>query len=426
MGDGIDQNCDGIDGTDVDGDGVASVASGGDDCADHDDTIGPFATDGAVDCNRLPLWPGDMELKGGDDIVWFCENYSGVRGSLGVSDMANGHALACLESVGGDLTLSSVSDSIELTGLTDVGGSLIAMDVPLVRSWSFPALRIVQGTLSTGYGYGRGVVDTVDLPVLAEAGGIYTTLYGPAPYFSAPELTTVQGDFGVVVRYSPFEPGDMLVPGSQSFVDAGKLESVSGLFVYGIVPPGPALPSWLAPSVDFGALMTVGDLAVMFPGRLEFANLASVDGSVSVYDPTLLDLPVLTSVAQNVSINSTGGLSAPFLGETRSLSVEQASVVDLISLTTLDNAYFWDTTLLDLQGMSSLTEVRRYLNLDGNRSLEDVSSLLGLQSVGYLTATCNTPVTDADFFALAEEIPELGGARIAWNGPEWADTRPCR
>ena len=35
VGDGIDQNCDGLDGTDVDGDGFASVASGGDDCDDN-------------------------------------------------------------------------------------------------------------------------------------------------------------------------------------------------------------------------------------------------------------------------------------------------------------------------------------------------------------------------------------------------------
>lgn len=34
VGDGFDQNCDGIDGTDADGDGFASVLSGGDDCDD--------------------------------------------------------------------------------------------------------------------------------------------------------------------------------------------------------------------------------------------------------------------------------------------------------------------------------------------------------------------------------------------------------
>jgi len=41
VGDGIDQNCDGIDGTDSDSDGYASIASGGTDCDDTDSTTGP-------------------------------------------------------------------------------------------------------------------------------------------------------------------------------------------------------------------------------------------------------------------------------------------------------------------------------------------------------------------------------------------------
>ena len=44
-GDGIDQNCDGIDGTDADADGVASHASGGIDCDDNDPATGPSAPD---------------------------------------------------------------------------------------------------------------------------------------------------------------------------------------------------------------------------------------------------------------------------------------------------------------------------------------------------------------------------------------------
>lgn len=41
VGDSRDQNCDGIDGTDMDGDGFASEASGGDDCDDFDVVINP-------------------------------------------------------------------------------------------------------------------------------------------------------------------------------------------------------------------------------------------------------------------------------------------------------------------------------------------------------------------------------------------------
>ena len=45
VGDGDDQSCDGIDGTDADGDGEASEASKGDDCDDSDPTVNTSATD---------------------------------------------------------------------------------------------------------------------------------------------------------------------------------------------------------------------------------------------------------------------------------------------------------------------------------------------------------------------------------------------
>lgn len=50
VGDGVDLNCDGVDGEDRDADGFMSLASGGDDCADLDPAVNP----GAVEvCNGL-------------------------------------------------------------------------------------------------------------------------------------------------------------------------------------------------------------------------------------------------------------------------------------------------------------------------------------------------------------------------------------
>lgn len=45
VGDGVDQNCDEVDGVDADGDGIASVDSGGEDCDDALASVNPFATD---------------------------------------------------------------------------------------------------------------------------------------------------------------------------------------------------------------------------------------------------------------------------------------------------------------------------------------------------------------------------------------------
>ncbi len=45
VGDGVDQNCDGVDGVDADGDGHASEASGGDDCDDAEATVYAGADD---------------------------------------------------------------------------------------------------------------------------------------------------------------------------------------------------------------------------------------------------------------------------------------------------------------------------------------------------------------------------------------------
>ena len=49
VGDGVDSNCDGVDGIDKDGDGYASPTSGGDDCNDDDFTIHPGAEEIADD-----------------------------------------------------------------------------------------------------------------------------------------------------------------------------------------------------------------------------------------------------------------------------------------------------------------------------------------------------------------------------------------
>lgn len=72
LGEGFDQNCDGVDGVDLDGDGVAGEESGGTDCDDHDPTTRPGAAEvwyngHAEGCQVAPgtLWAdGDQDGDG--------------------------------------------------------------------------------------------------------------------------------------------------------------------------------------------------------------------------------------------------------------------------------------------------------------------------------------------------------------------------
>ena len=77
VGDGIDENCDGVDGVDADGDGHASIASGGDDCNDADASTYPGAPDTGANgadhnCDGVPGVDADHDgyasrLSGGTD-----------------------------------------------------------------------------------------------------------------------------------------------------------------------------------------------------------------------------------------------------------------------------------------------------------------------------------------------------------------------
>ena len=77
VGDGVDQNCDGVDGVDGDGDGFASEASGGLDCNDNNSAIAPSVADPVGDgvdtnCDGVDGVDGDgdghpSEASGGLD-----------------------------------------------------------------------------------------------------------------------------------------------------------------------------------------------------------------------------------------------------------------------------------------------------------------------------------------------------------------------
>jgi hypothetical protein len=89
-GDGVDDNCDGVDGTDRDGDGRASVQTGGLDCDDDNDTVYPTAPelcDGLDnDCD------GRIDQEAIDARLWYVDVDGDTFGSS-----LEAPVLACLE-----------------------------------------------------------------------------------------------------------------------------------------------------------------------------------------------------------------------------------------------------------------------------------------------------------------------------------------
>lgn len=70
VGDAIDQNCDGVDGTDFDGDGYPSIASGGTDCDDDDDLVNPSVPE-------IPYDGIDNDCANGDVLDVDGDGYAG-------------------------------------------------------------------------------------------------------------------------------------------------------------------------------------------------------------------------------------------------------------------------------------------------------------------------------------------------------------
>ena len=102
VGDGFDQNCDGVDGQDSDGDGFASISSGGTDCDDSDITKSPQDSDGDGvsgcdgDCNDLDPSINPLDIDGDgfstcSELIDCDDNNANIHPNSGSAD-----ALSCV------------------------------------------------------------------------------------------------------------------------------------------------------------------------------------------------------------------------------------------------------------------------------------------------------------------------------------------
>ena len=138
LGDGYDQNCDGIDGTDGDGDGYASTASGGTDCDDANAQANPGITE----------VPGDGvdQNCNGIDQHWIAmgakEDASCAVSSDGKIQCFGGYDLVDDEVVGYEPagTFSQVSLGAAHACAIDSLGAITCWGVgPTLASWTVPA-----------------------------------------------------------------------------------------------------------------------------------------------------------------------------------------------------------------------------------------------------------------------------------------------
>ncbi|MCA9568018.1 MAG: hypothetical protein KC656_09255 [Myxococcales bacterium] len=133
VGDGVDNNCDGVDGVDADEDGFASEASGGDDCNDDDDGINPDGVD--FGWNEV-----DEDCNGSDRHDW--------------SRLGTGHFVTCGQKSTGEFLcwgadtngeVSNAPTGGEISSISGADGYLCAIVDGAVVCWGDDTNGMVSG-----------------------------------------------------------------------------------------------------------------------------------------------------------------------------------------------------------------------------------------------------------------------------------------
>ncbi len=145
LGDDIDQNCDGVDGVDLDGDGEPSLASGGRDCDDgNDEDQGKDADEDG--------WPWCLDCDDGDPRV----SPGAIDECDGLDQNCDGYVDVDVDGVGSCALDATVSGLVDILFIVDNSCSMFEEQNALAAS----ASNLVQPFLERGTDFQIGVVTT--------------------------------------------------------------------------------------------------------------------------------------------------------------------------------------------------------------------------------------------------------------------------
>ncbi len=401
------------------------------DCDDADPARYPTATDTPYDgidqdctdvdatCADLgPTYEGNVSVGGSDDISWFCERYSNVKGNIQIigrtTDDLTG--LECLCEVDGGLrvwtssltSLHGLEGVAKVTRLELIGNpDLVSLDgldnlrmATEIELWDMPSLESIQsleslqGSLST--------LQLLELPRLANVDGLAGV--GEATVLELDQLDSLTDLDGL----SGLESAQWVTLSSLP-----ALASVAGLFALTdsslLTITGTGLPTL----EGLGGLSRLDELEVADNSRL--ATLAGLSGltqlaRVSVHDNDVLadvealhavgddagqvlvynngslgDLSALVGVVTFDYLHLSGNAVTDFgalagVSSVGTLSLGEAGVTSLSGLsglTSVGTFELWDSRLASLEGMVSLTKVSD-LQLADLPSLNTLEALSGL------------------------------------------------
>jgi hypothetical protein len=222
-------------------------------------------------------------------------------GASSSSSGAGGAPAACANVFQGDFTIHNALDAMTISPYCEITGTL-QLDAPGLTSVSLPNLQTVGGQLEVYLGNGTDESDllSLSLPALTSAGGVDVEA-SQLNSLELPNLTTVT-TFGLQV-----------VSAALPSLSLPKLVSVTspGLGI------GVGISAASMSSIDLSALVSAPDEVSLTLG-----------GGASV------SLPALTSCSILI-VWTNGSLSVPLLSQTSSVQLTACSSADLPALTTV-------------------------------------------------------------------------------------------